>query len=185
MRTPGIELFGLNELTHYTTASKKLKGLYWFYIVRLHYSDVIVSAMAPQITGVSIVCSTICSGADQGKHQSSASLALMKGIHRWPLFFPHKGPVTLKMFPSCIGLGSIPLLLWEGKPASNKKTIGLSTNRSFFCLVDNNMHGGLHLVNQRLTRCNHGNPICILHMIHLTLYSSSSQNGVCWCPGAY
>ena len=33
--------------------------------------------MASQITGVSIVYSTVCSGADQRKHQSSASLAFV------------------------------------------------------------------------------------------------------------
>ena len=33
------------------------------------------------------------------KHQSSASLALVRGIHRWPVYSPHKGPVTRKMFP--------------------------------------------------------------------------------------
>ena len=40
-----------------------------------HYSDVIMSAMASQITGVLIVYSTVCSGVDQRKHQSSASLS--------------------------------------------------------------------------------------------------------------
>ena len=44
-----------------------------------HYNDVIMSAMASQVTGVSSVCSSVCSGADQGKHQSSASLALFEG----------------------------------------------------------------------------------------------------------
>ena len=39
----------------------------------LHYSDVIMGAMASKITGVSIVYSTICSDADLRKHQSSAS----------------------------------------------------------------------------------------------------------------
>ena len=63
-----------------------------------HYSDVIMSAMASQITGISIVYSTVCSGADQRKHQSSASLS--NGIHRWPVNSPHKGPVTRQMFPS-------------------------------------------------------------------------------------
>ena len=43
-----------------------------------------MSAMASQITDASIVCSTICSGADQRKHQSSATLAFMCGIHWWP-----------------------------------------------------------------------------------------------------
>ena len=56
-------------------------------------------AMTSQITGVSIVCSTVCSGTDQRKHQSSASLAFVRRIHRWPVNSPHKGPVTRKMCP--------------------------------------------------------------------------------------
>ena len=64
-----------------------------------HYSDVIMSAMASQITGVSIACSTVCSGADQTKHQSSTSLAFVGEIHRWPVNSLHKGPVTRIMFP--------------------------------------------------------------------------------------
>ena len=36
---------------------------------------------------------------DQRKHQSSASLAFVWGIHRWPVNSPHKWPVTRKMFP--------------------------------------------------------------------------------------
>ena len=43
--------------------------------------------------------STVYSGADQRKHQSSASLTFLRGIHRWPVNFPHKWPVTRKMFP--------------------------------------------------------------------------------------
>ena len=50
-------------------------------------------------TSVSIVCSTVCSGADQGKHQRSASLAFMRRINWWPVNFPYKGQVTRKMFP--------------------------------------------------------------------------------------
>ena len=57
-----------------------------------------MSAIASQITGVSIVYSTVCSGADQTKHQSSASLAFVRGIHRWPVNSPFKGPVTRKKF---------------------------------------------------------------------------------------
>ena len=48
-----------------------------------HYSDVIMGAMASQITSLTIVCSTVYSGADQRKQQSSASLAFARGIHRW------------------------------------------------------------------------------------------------------
>ena len=67
--------------------------------IQNHYSDNIMSMMVPQITIVSIVYSTVCSGADQSKHQSSASLAFVSGIHWWPVNSPRKGPVTWKMFP--------------------------------------------------------------------------------------
>ena len=64
-----------------------------------HYNDVIMSAIAPQITSLTIVCSAVYSGADQRKHQSTASLAFVRGIHRWLVNSPNKGPVTRKMFP--------------------------------------------------------------------------------------
>ena len=63
-----------------------------------HYSDVIMSAMASQITGVWTVSPAVCSGADQRKHQSSTSLAFARGVHRWPVDSPHKGSATRKMF---------------------------------------------------------------------------------------
>ena len=59
-----------------------------------HYGDVIMSAMASQITSLTFVYSTVYSGADQRKHQSSASLAFVRGIHRWPVNSPHKGPCS-------------------------------------------------------------------------------------------
>ena len=58
-----------------------------------------MSAMASQITSLTIVYSTVCSDADQRKRQSSASLAFVRGIHREPVNSPHKWPVTRKMFP--------------------------------------------------------------------------------------
>ena len=64
-----------------------------------HYSDVIMSTIVSQITSLTIIYSTVCSGTYQRKHQSSASLAFVRGIHRWPVNSPHKGPVTRKMFP--------------------------------------------------------------------------------------
>ena len=58
-----------------------------------------MSTIASQITGVSSVYSTVCSGTDRRKHQSSASLVFVRGIHRWPVNSPHKGPVRRKLFP--------------------------------------------------------------------------------------
>ena len=54
--------------------------------------------VASQITSLTIVYSTVYSGADQRKRQSSASLAFVRGIHRGPVNYPHKWPVTRKMF---------------------------------------------------------------------------------------
>ena len=58
-----------------------------------------MSAVASQITSVCIVCPFVSSGADQRKHQSSASLTFVRGIHPWPVNSPHKSPATGKTFP--------------------------------------------------------------------------------------
>ena len=58
-----------------------------------------MGVMASHITSLTIVYSTIYSGADQRKHQSSVSLAFVRRIHRWPMNSPHKWPVTRKMSP--------------------------------------------------------------------------------------
>ena len=55
--------------------------------------------IASQTTSLTIVYSTVYSGADQRKHQSSVSLAFVRGIYRGPVYSPHKWPVTRKMFP--------------------------------------------------------------------------------------
>ena len=65
----------------------------------IHYDDVIMDAIASQITSLTIVYSAVYSGADQRKHQSSASLAFLRGNDRGPVNSPHKWPVKRKMFP--------------------------------------------------------------------------------------
>ena len=90
--TVGRELHGIITIVERTLSRQ--------FVVRLcgnevdRYSEVIMSIIAFQITGVSIVYSTVCSGAYQRKHQSSASLAFRRGIHLLPANSPHKGPVT-------------------------------------------------------------------------------------------
>ena len=61
-------------------------------LVLFHKSDVIMNAMASQITGVSNACLTVGLGPDQRKHQSSALLAFVRGIHWWPVKFPAQNP---------------------------------------------------------------------------------------------
>ena len=58
-----------------------------------------MGAIASQITSLTIVYSIVYSDADQRKHKSAAPLAFVWGIHRGLVNFPHKWPVTRKMFP--------------------------------------------------------------------------------------
>ena len=64
-----------------------------------HYDDVIMTMLASQITSLTVVYSIVYSGVNQRKHQSSGSLAFVREIHRGSVNFPHKWPVTRKMFP--------------------------------------------------------------------------------------
>ena len=66
--------------------------------VRYTISDVTMGAIASRITSLTIVYSTIYLDVDQRKHQSSASLAFVREIHRGPVNSPHNGPVTRKLF---------------------------------------------------------------------------------------
>ena len=105
-----------------------------------HYSDVIMGTMASQITILTIVYATVYSGADQRKHQSSASLAFVWGIHRWPVNSPHKWPVTREMLQwisnnmgvvctfSCLVVFS----LWSMLPISFR-VITLALRQSYDC----------------------------------------------------
>ena len=68
---------------------------------RLDYSDVIMSGMASQITGVFIVCSTVCSGAHQRKASTIRVTGLCEGnapVTGGFVDSSHKGPVSRKMY---------------------------------------------------------------------------------------
>ena len=75
------------------TIKLQQKLLFMSYIAtnvnQFHYNDVIMGAIASQITSLTIVFSTFYSDADQRKHQSSASLVFVPGIHREPVNSPH------------------------------------------------------------------------------------------------
>ena len=100
-----------------------------------------MSPMASQITGGSIICSIVCSGAD--KNVSKLLVAgLCGGIHRWPPL--HKGLVTRKRFPfdDVIVLSAILLnrrcnsLQWchnDHDGVSNHQPRGYLHNRFYSC----------------------------------------------------
>ena len=84
------------------------------YVILHRYCDVIMGAMASEITSLTIVYSTVYSGADQRKHQSSVSLAFGRGIHRGPVNYPHKWPLTRRMFPfENLGMLYFISFLWQ------------------------------------------------------------------------
>ena len=85
--------------THWYVWKKRLHSAFVRQPRECHYNDVIMGAITSQITSLTLVHSTIYSGADQSKHRCSASLGFVRGIHRWPVNSPHKGPVPRKMFP--------------------------------------------------------------------------------------
>ena len=90
-------LFSLSDSGQFDTYTNTADFLWNLF--RIHYNEVIMGAIASQITNLMIVYSTVYSSADQRKHQSSASLAFAWGIHRWPVNSPHKWPVTRKILP--------------------------------------------------------------------------------------
>ena len=96
-------------------------------MIPFHYNDVIMRAMASQITSLTIVCSTVYSDADQRKNPSSASLVFVRGFHRWPVNSPNKEPVTRKMFPFDDVIMLAWLLLGLHTPSDIHHTWELST----------------------------------------------------------
>ena len=96
-----------------------------------------MSSMASQITCVSIVYWPVCSEADRRKHQSSALLAFVRGIHRWPVNSPHKWPVTQKMFSfddvAMKSLTSSPPYLAETYWIQTQNTIDQTRSNIFTC----------------------------------------------------
>ena len=95
----GALLYSLRSILLVVVYSDCIELCYHCRADLLHHTDIIMSAMASQFTRLTIVYSTVYSGADQIKHQSSASLAFVREIHRWPVNSPYKGPVMRKMFP--------------------------------------------------------------------------------------
>ena len=83
----------------YATLGRRLPHPWPWYSITSHYDDVRMGAIASKITSLTIVYSIVYSDANQRKHQSSASLAFVGGIHSGQVNSPHKWPVTRKMFP--------------------------------------------------------------------------------------
>ena len=85
----------VHTFTRYSRRTEQVDFMfYMFEVCSLQWRH-----MASQITGVSIICSTACTGTDQRKHQSCATLAFVRGVQRWPVNSSHERPITRKLFP--------------------------------------------------------------------------------------
>ena len=93
------------ETAPWFLGKKIMKVIFMSYICKV----VQMGTIASQITTLAIIYSIAYSSADPRKHQSSASLAFVQGIHRGPVNSPHKWPVTRKMIP----FDDVIMLYWE------------------------------------------------------------------------
>ena len=125
----------------------------------LHYNDVIMSAMAHQMSSLTIVYSTVYSGADQRKHQSSGSLAFVKEIQRWPVNSPHKGPVTWKLFSidDVIMVYQVMVAIWDFGSLFDLLNLELVlfNVHLLFCIICNNIHCRRSMWKYRLQNVGH------------------------------
>ena len=98
-----------------------------------HYNDIIMGAMASPINSLTIVNLAVYSGADQRKHQSSASLAFVWGIHRWPVNSTHKGLVTREMSHLMTSLWMV-IIIRKGVPLTQCLRLTTSTEIYSKCI---------------------------------------------------
>ena len=82
-----------------TALQRQRTALHWRAIAQIpHYNDVIMTTMASQISSLTVVYASVYWGADQRKHQSSASLVFVRGIHRGPVIPRTNGRLRGKCF---------------------------------------------------------------------------------------
>ena len=123
-----------------------LDEVLWCYVgvtrdIKNHYDDVTMGGMAFQITSLTIVYSTVYSGADQRKHQSPASLAFVRGIHRGPVNSPHKWSVTRKLFPFDDVIMIMHELPWITIFGSRVRRFANNFHESRVKIIGNSHHG--------------------------------------------
>ena len=92
--------FKVYWVTHFGITIREIRGNVFFFIlarIRSHYGDVIMGMMASQITSLTLVYSTVYSGADQKKTSKHRVTGLCAGNS--PVNSSLKGTVTRKMIP--------------------------------------------------------------------------------------
>ena len=110
-----------------------------------------MGTMASLITSLTIVYDSIVySGADKKKkHQSSTSLAFVRGIHRGPVNSPHKWPVTRKMFPFDDVIMCYDVVMMQNTAASSRNQVNINSMlchiQMQFKIICPDTYDGLHV----------------------------------------
>ena len=138
-----------NTCSHWCCSQLMACCLFATKTLTINCSDVIMGAIAFQITSLTTVYTIVYSDADQIKHQSSAPLAF-RGIHRWPVNSPHKWPLTRKMFPFGDVIMPCADLLWFPPLRTNFGTISIKIQAFLFKNVAyyfgaRSLHSGVRL----------------------------------------
>ena len=130
-----------------------------------------MTMLTSQITSLTVVYLIVYSGVNQRKHQSSASLAIVREIHRGPVNFPHKWPVTRKIFPfddvimisfvsHQVMLHSHAVFTLNDKPGSHHVIIGAAPFLSWWGATESTFSVGS--VRLRSVSCCHKNESSVL-----------------------
>ena len=155
---------------HYFKLSKSIYFVDWHKILRpifqsntsssnlfIHYIDVIMTTMVSQIISLTVVYSTVYSNANQRKHQSSASLAFVWGIHRDRWIPRTKGQLRGKCFQlmtsSCVTVYDIMKVILYGLHAGKRtwKMVSLQTFRDWSIGMINTFSNIRHVSEYILT----------------------------------
>ena len=138
--------------------------------------------MVSQITSVSSVDSNFCSGTDQRKHQSSASLAFLWGIHRWPANSPHKGPVTRKMFT----FDDVIMSWFNGTRQRYQNTVIKNDRHQTTTINNKTFRKRQQLGPVEIRKCKHWLSVAISNndLLHCSVHHPTNFQADCWNPPA-
>ena len=127
-----------------------------------------MSAMASQITSLTIVYWTVYSirRRSKRKHQSSTSLAFVRGIHRWPVNSPHKWPVMRKMLPFDDVI-KVLCHLWQA-PNNSRSVNFASWRKVFVCFVYTRIPTYFNIISWYINMTF----ICLIFTSHLSFCST-------------
>ena len=107
--------FWLNKRLEKFVILLHLSYCWWHEYISIHYNDIIMGAIASQITSLASIDSAVWLDADQRKHQSSASQAFVRGNHRRPASDKSTAPSASRTIKCISGNSPVQYRSWGYK----------------------------------------------------------------------